>query len=91
MKTIWKYKLDPTEKHQEFRMPYDSTILDVQIQDGIPVFWATVDTDTPMEERRFVLLSTGEEITGYPVYHGTFQIGMLAYHLFEEFGDELPF
>ena len=91
MKTIWKYQLDPTEKHQEFRMPRDSNILDVQLQGGIPVFWATVDTDTPMEERQFLLVDTGEKVSGYPVYIGTFQIGHTVYHLFEEFEDEIPF
>jgi len=64
--------------------------LDVQLQDGLPVLWATVDTDAPTEERLFLLAQTGEEISGYPAYIGTFQIGQLVYHLFEEF-EELPF
>ena len=90
MKTIWKYRLT-LEEHQGIRMPRNSNILDVQVQDGIiPVFWATVDTDTPMEERRFLVLYTDAEITGYPVYHGTFQIGPIEYHLFEEY-DAIPF
>ena len=91
MKTIRKYELDPTKKHQEFRMPTWADTLDVQLQHGIPVFWATVDTDTPMEDRRFLLLHTDEEVSGYPTYVGTLQIGTEAFHLFEEFDDELPF
>ena len=74
-------------------MPRNSNILDVQLQDGVPVFWAMVDTDTPMEERRFMLAFTGEKMSadsGYIGYIATFQIDMTVYHLFEEF-DEIPF
>ena len=92
MKTILKYELGLTKKSQGIQMPRDSNILDVRLQDGTPFFWAIVDPDTPMEERRFLLLPTGGEIHGYPVYHGTFQWGHLVYHLFEEFEEtELPF
>lgn len=90
MKVIWKYELNPVKGPQSIRMPCDSTILDVQMQDGIPVFWALVDPDSPDEERKFLLVYTGWAIPGYPVYIGTFQDGPIVYHLFEQF-EEIPF
>lgn len=96
MKTIWKYEIwkyepDRLKEHQGIQMPRNSNILDVQLQDGVPVFWATVDQDLPMEERRFLLLRTGEEMPEYPIHYiGTLQIGTAVYHLFEEL-DEIPF
>lgn len=93
MKVVWKFELAPLEKHQNSQniyMPRNSTVLDVQMQDGRPVFWATVDPETRMEERRFLLLHTGEEVSGYPTYIGTFQAGPTVWHLFEDF-DEIPF
>ncbi len=91
MKTIWKYQLDPTEKHQDIQMPRNSSILDVQVQDGELVFWALVYTQTPMKEHQFLLVDTGEEMPEGPsTYIGTVQDGPTVYHLFEEF-EELPF
>ena len=93
MRVIWKYKLDPVQgKTQSIMMPCWSNILDVQMQGSEPVLWALVDPSTPMEEREFLLVWTGEERDdlGDIGYIGTFQAGPVVWHLFEKF-DELPF
>ena len=97
MRVIRKYVLDERSRDgegQAITMPYGSMLLDVQMQGCRPVLWALVDVGPRVrtEERRFILVKTGEERDDFArtAYKGTFQNGTLVYHLFEKFGEE-PF
>ncbi len=85
MKTIYKYKVYPTDDF-DLLLPKGAYILCVQTQDGEPFIWAMVDTEAPKEIRKFVLRGTGNTLPELPlVYIGTFQIrnDLLVFHLFE--------
>lgn len=97
MRVIWKYVLDEQSRGREgqvITMPYMSMLLDVQMQGCRPVLWALVDVGPRVrtEERRFILVGTGEERDfSNTAYQGTFQDGVLVFHLFEVFGRREPF
>lgn len=95
MEAIWKYTLDRQSRGREgqvIMMPYGGRVLDVQIQGCRPVLWALVDVgpNVRMEERRFILVTTGQESVGFGAYYGTFQEDTMVWHLFEIYGEE-PF
>lgn len=73
------------------KMPQDAKILCVQTQNHMPQMWALIDTEKPIEARRFRLYATGHPIDieeNDLSYIGTFQLleGDLVYHLFEQTG-----
>lgn len=59
MRTIYKYALELDEFIQEIGMPAAADVLDIGMQDGIPVIWAMVNTDAPRVVRKFQLFGTG--------------------------------
>ena len=82
---IWKFRIEP--KNNEFYIPKDSIVLDVQVQHGKPTIWFLVDPDNAIELRRFYVYGTGWFIENDPgVYIGTFQLndGALVFHVFED-------
>lgn len=85
MKTIHKYTLDITGR-QEIEMPIGAEILTLQVQRGIPVFWAKVQSDAATEKRIFKTILTGHSIEelGKSNYIGTYQINEdRVFHVFE--------
>lgn len=84
MITIHKYKLF---FGVGVEMPKDAKILSLQIQDGYICIWAMVDTDKPVERRRFTRYGTGHEIIASDVrflkFIETIQDGPLVWHIFE--------
>lgn len=89
MKHILKY---PVRIEDEFaiEMPSGSTLLSVQIQNGVPQLWALVEVGAPMARRKLAIRGTGHDLTfsaeAWPAkYVGTFQMqgGSLAWHLFD--------
>lgn len=91
MKVIHKYQL-PVLTDVEIEMPKDAYVFTGDLQDGIVVVWAVVDTDQPMVKRRFKLLKTGQEIidtdsepmgwvyTGIAIIKAGMELGL---HIFE--------
>jgi hypothetical protein len=80
MKTIYKYNLSlPGSK----AMPLGSTIVKVGIQNGQCCIWALVDTNAPIEERRFVIVGTGHELDDNMVYVGTVFEEPFVWHVME--------
>jgi hypothetical protein len=73
MKTIYKYQLAYTRTFS-IEMPQSAKILTVLMQGGIPCIWAEIDTTKPMVNRKFILLTTGEEMRGLgsAAYVGSF-------------------
>ncbi|WP_185246652.1 hypothetical protein [Chryseobacterium bernardetii] len=85
MKIIYKYQLKTTDQ-QTITMPVGSTIISLQIQNGIPCIWAEVDTLQNVGDRTFVTFGTGHPLPENPlVYVGTYQLeeGNLIFHVYE--------
>lgn len=88
MITIWKYIVPKSEtfKHQ---IPKGAKFLSVQLQDNEPQMWFLVDSKVEMEERKFFVALTGQEIpkdlADLSEYLETVQIsgGAIVLHLFE--------
>lgn len=86
MKTIHKYEL-VVEDQAEVSMPQGATVLSIQCQYDKPRVWALVDTDKPMQARRFCVRGTGHPMRGNEgAFVATFQMrdGGLVFHVFEE-------
>ena len=83
MKTIWKFPMPAASIR--LRMPVGAEILCVQMQHGVPCFWAIVDPEAERENREFFVLGTGQELGEVGKYLGTFQLqgGDIVFHLFE--------
>lgn len=84
MKTIWKWTLKPA---CEISMPDKAKILTVQVQNGEPQLWATVDTNEPTVLRKFCTYGTGHTLPDNPgEFIGSFQLadGALVFHVFEQ-------
>jgi len=84
--TVFKYQV--LSRSVAIALPESAVILDCQLQDGIPTFWALVDREEPhCMRRQFVLLRTGTVIPndGATYRHmATFQMrNDLVEHMFE--------
>jgi hypothetical protein len=64
-------------------MPKGSTVVQVGIQGGLYCVWAMVDTDAPLEERRFVVVGTGRELTVNMHHVGTVFENPFVWHIME--------
>ena len=87
MLTIHKYPF-AVDDYVNINMPRFSRVLSVQTQNDMPCVWALVDTDSPLEIKRFRLVGTGHPIKEKEEnleFIGTFQLlgGELVFHLFE--------
>ncbi len=86
MKTIHKYSLDTTYKDNiVVMMPRVAHIVMVGSQGSQPFLWAIVDTESPLFERRFRLIATGQPIPGGYDHIASFtrNNGESTWHLFE--------
>ena len=86
-KIIFKYDI-PIDNRFELKIPINSHILCVQIQDGKPRLWVLVKPEGyPTEKRTFSVVGTGESADHVKPekYIGTFQIENRGeiWHLFE--------
>ena len=92
MVTVWKYELNADVN--VLSLPRGAQFLQAQVQYGMPIIWALVDPECEPEERRLLVVGTGEPFQAAMhdiVHRGTFQMdnGHLVYHVFEVFN--LPF
>lgn len=84
MFTVYKYPFY-IEDEIVLEMPAGAKVIHVDTQDGQPCMWARVDTKSPLETRKFLLVGTGHPIEGNPWRHvGTFQMPPFVWHLFED-------
>lgn len=85
-KTIHKYSLDATHKVRvSVMMPRVAKIMMVGSQNGQPFLWAIVDSESPLFERRYRLIATGQPIPGGHDHVASFtrNNGESTWHLFE--------
>ena len=91
MKTVYKYPFKPQDRFT-IDMPVGASFMHVDVQDGVPCIWASVETNMSTKPYRFRLAGTGHSI-GAPdlSYLGTFILsdGRLVFHLFSV-EDDLP-
>jgi hypothetical protein len=86
VKTIHKYSLDTTREDKiAVMMPRVAKIVMVGSQNGQPFLWAIVDTASPLFERHFRLIATGQPIPGGYDHIASFtrNNGESTWHLFE--------
>jgi len=87
---IYKHELQIREK-QKITINRDYTILDLQMQNGIPVFWFLVDTESDEINIDILMVGTGQNIDdNIPEwnYLGTIQKDAFVFHYFiERWGD----
>lgn len=90
-KAVWKFPFPVTDEFT-LKLPHESEVLSVQIQDGMPQLWCLCSTDEhlPKENHYFRLVGTGHPInkanSTVLKFVGTFQLPdlHLVFHLFEE-------
>jgi len=87
MKTIWKYQLPHFVNLKS--IPIGSEILTAQVQNGVIVLWALVDTNEIDSQRLFHVIGTGWKFPKIDCcmqlrYIATVQRDTEAAHIFEE-------
>ena len=80
MRTVHKYKIPDAVTHVP--MPAGAKILCVNIQRGIAVIWAEVDTEAAEVVRKFRFVGTGWEVPD-GIYVGTAFHEHLVWHIYE--------
>lgn len=84
MRVIWKYSIDPVPGEQVISMPVNSNIFQAGIDaEGKPSIWAEVNDDQPvMEDRKVIVVWTGQPIVMGAVHRGSFILGRLVFHVY---------
>ncbi len=88
-RVTWKYEL--TQEKTPLRLPFDATVLSVQVQHHRVVMWVEVATEDADSDKRFTrafqIRPTGIPYDAEPgeAFIGTVQLddGRLVYHVFE--------
>jgi hypothetical protein len=83
MKVIWKFSLALVAE-EVIPMPKERKFLNLQLQGRNPVLWYLVDSNTDMEDVTIVTYMTGQAADDTEKYLGTYQLGPLVFHVFEE-------
>ncbi len=83
MKLIYKYKID-LNKVTILELPYNSDILDIQVQNGEIVMWASVDLSHYLVKLKLQVFVTGStDVPSHAEHIATFQMGWFVGHVFE--------
>lgn len=85
MKTIHKYELYPINDMIILKTDHIERWLSVDVQRGMPVVWAVVDTDKPQQSHTLYVRGTGHKMTGEEgSFLGTILLegGSLVFHIF---------
>ena len=84
MSKIYKYVIPIGKDSFYIPMPKDAKILKLELQNGIPVFWAIVDINEESILRKFVTIGTGWEMDDKNLsYIGTYPNDYFIWHIFE--------
>lgn len=79
---LWKFPLDTDKVEQRYEWPYIVQFLDLQLQDGRPVFWALVYSDAPKRTYKIMRFLTGDTVYGVTTHLGTVNDGASVLHYF---------
>lgn len=83
MRTVWKQPLKLYDGVQHLELPVGATIIAVGEQQNEPTIWYDCDSESPKEERRFIVRGTGAEIQGKHVGSCETHGGHFVWHVFE--------
>lgn len=91
MRTVYKYSIQVTDEFT-LALPQGAEIVHVAVQNYRPQLWALVDTDRPLEIRRFAVRGTGHVVDDALRHVGSFLLADDTFvgHLFEHAGDPDP-
>lgn len=79
---VYKYPLTLSPS-QTIEMPYGANIVHVHEQDNRPCLWAEVNTSSPIIERTFCVVATGEDVPMGARHVGTIHIDWTVWHVYE--------
>jgi len=89
MKTIWKQELIAGVGKQTFRLPHNSHILYLAMQDSVPCIWFLTDPESEPCDWTFTTVGTGHYIENYGLeddlnldYIGSYQFEGFVGHVF---------
>ena len=84
MISIYKWQFDIADE-VVLQMAEGARILSVQVQDGRPTLWATVDVDAPLVRRGIFVVGTGGPLGGVDAddFIGTIQMSPFVWHVFD--------
>ena len=69
---LWKFELVQTSlAEQRYMWPHIVQVLDLQMQDCIPVLWALVTAESPLRPYKIMRFLTGDTVYGVEKYLGT--------------------
>jgi hypothetical protein len=80
---IWKFELNRTP-YQKIKIPENSIILDIQIQDGKIMMWAMCASKAFKAEMNIYMHPTGGETNTSQWYLKTIQDGEFVWHFFTD-------
>ena len=82
MKTIYKYS---AHSGAPVPMPIGAEIVSADVRDGKITIWALIDTEAETEQRRFIYVGTGFDVSELEStqYIGTVFDGPFVWHVFE--------
>lgn len=87
MRTVFKYSIAIEDGWQDIPLPESAAIVHFDYQADAPLntlrFWAEVNTNAPIEERKFAIVGTGHPIPDGGVYMATCMAGSFVWHLYE--------
>jgi hypothetical protein len=71
---LFKFVLDTDKREQRYEWPLIVKVLNVQMQDALPVLWALVYSDAPPRVYKVMRFLTGEAVYGITNHLGTVQL-----------------
>ena len=83
MKVIYKYVLEVGEICK-FKIPRDRALAKVgrDPSSGNPAIWFIVEKTSPLQECKYMVFATGQELTGSVSHVGTVICGIFVWHVF---------
>jgi hypothetical protein len=85
---VLKYSFPKIAKEFQLEMPYDAEVINAEIQNDWPHFWAMVPENSNVATRTFLMVSTGEELSecNRLVYINTISVlkNSTIWHIFEK-------
>jgi len=84
MRTIHKFPIQISGGDFIIPLSGECQVLDVQVQQGVPMMWVELDPDAEKMPTTFAVFPTGGEIDDEWVHLATFQMhgGELVWHLY---------
>lgn len=84
MKTIWKFHI-PIQDEFELHLPWNHKVLLTDLQDGNPMVWIEVNTDSRTIPFKFYVEGTGHEIEPNTDHVGSWVQSPFVWHLYERY------